>query len=93
MGCDGFTGNVVLKLTEGMFAGLKGLGFGSSGGSKQIFDAFNYENHGGTAILGLNAPVVIGHGVSKAGTIKNMLLQTKTIIENKLVDNLKNAFN
>jgi len=93
MVCDGFTGNVVLKLTEGMFAGLKGLGFGSSGGSKQIFDAFNYENHGGTAILGLNAPVVIGHGVSKAGTIKNMLLQTKTIIENKLVDNLKNAFN
>lgn len=93
MVCDGFTGNVVLKLTEGMFSGLKQLGFGNSDHSSKIFEAFNYENYGGTAILGLNAPVVIGHGVSKAGTIKNMLLQTKTIIENRLVDNLKNAFN
>lgn len=90
--CDGFTGNVALKMTEGMFSSLKSLGFGSSDTGAKIFEAFNYENYGGTAILGLNAPVVIGHGVSKAGTIKNMLLQTKTIIENKLVDNLKNAF-
>lgn len=90
--CDGFTGNVVLKMVEGIFSSLKQVGFGNSESSNKIFQAFNYENYGGTAILGLNAPVVIGHGVSKAGTIKNMLLQTKTIIDNDLVNNLKNAF-
>lgn len=87
--CDGFTGNVVLKLSEGLFLSAAKFGDGSS----KTKDQFDYENYGGTAILGLNEPVVIGHGKSKEKAIKNMIQLTENIISSKLSDGIKNAFN
>ena len=57
--CDGFTGNIVLKQAEGMYNIAKQIGI-----EYTYFDRFNYENYGGTPILGVNSDVIIGHGVS-----------------------------
>lgn len=85
---DGFTGNVVLKLAESFYEMTKRKGF-----KDEFFDRFNYEQYGGIPILGVNAPVVIGHGISNAEAIKSMVLLTKTMKETAIVDKIKSAFN
>ena len=52
---------------------------------------FNYENYGGTPVLGVTSPVVIGHGVSTPLAIKNMILECEKIVKNGLVQRLKDA--
>ena len=74
--CDGFTGNVMLK----------------KGFKDEFFDRFNYEQYGGSPILGVNAPVLIGHGISSPEAIKNMVLLSRTMIESQFVDKIKEAF-
>lgn len=86
--CDGFTGNVMLKLAETFYILTLKKGF-----KDEFFDRFNYEQYGGSPILGVNAPVIIGHGISSPEAIKNMILLSKTMIESKLVDKIKAAFN
>jgi len=86
MVCDGFTGNIVLKLAESFYVMVKKRGI-----SNDFFDRFNYENYGGSPILGINSTVVIGHGVSNAKTIKNMIRLTKEVAEAKLSDKIKEA--
>jgi len=85
--CDGFTGNIVLKLAESFYtvAQRKNL-------EDPFFDRFNYENQGGTLVLGVNEPVLIGHGISNAKAVGNMIFQAKSIIESKLIDQIKQAF-
>ncbi len=85
--CDGFTGNVMLKLAETFYILTLKKGF-----KDEFFDRFNYEQYGGSPILGVNAPVLIGHGISSPEAIKNMLLQSRTMIEAKLVEKVKEAF-
>ncbi|MEZ7838021.1 MAG: phosphate acyltransferase PlsX [Flavobacteriales bacterium] len=85
--CDGFTGNIVLKQAEAFYALTKKRGI-----KDEYFDRFNYENYGGTAILGVNGTVMIGHGISNAKAIKNMLLHTAEVIDAKLSDKIKIAF-
>ena len=53
---------------------------------------FNYENYGGTPVLGVSAPVVIGHGASTPLAIKNMIMEARKSINNGLVKKLKDAF-
>ena len=85
--CDGFTGNVMLKLAETFYILTLKKGF-----KDEFFDRFNYEQYGGSPILGVNAPVIIGHGISSPEAIKNMILLSKAMIESKLVDKIKAAF-
>ena len=54
-----------------------------------FFKRFNYENYGGTPILGLNKTVIIGHGISNEIAIKNMIMLTKNIVEADLVNKIK----
>ena len=86
--CDGFSGNVILKQAESVYSLIK---------QRQIeddyFDRFNYENYGGTPILGLNKTVVIGHGISNAVAIKNMIVLTADVIEADLTTKILNNFN
>ena len=56
-----------------------------------FFNKFNYEIYGGSPILGVNSPVVIGHGISSAKAIKNMLLLSKSIHEARLTGKIKRA--
>jgi glycerol-3-phosphate acyltransferase PlsX len=85
--CDGFTGNVILKMAESFYVITlkKGL-------KDEFFDRFNYEQYGGSPILGVNAPVVVGHGISSPEAIKNMVLLSRNMIETGLVDKVKQAF-
>lgn len=84
---DGFTGNIMLKGFESIYYVLKKRGI-----SDEYFDRFNYENYGGSPILGVNAPVIIGHGISNAKAFKNMLLSAKDVINSKLVPIIQDAF-
>jgi glycerol-3-phosphate acyltransferase PlsX len=84
--CDGFTGNVVLKEAEAFYSAFKRRGL-----EDEYLDKFNYENYGGTPILGVNSTVIIGHGSSNDLAIKNMVLLTKEIIEAKLPEKIKKS--
>lgn len=85
---DGFTGNVVLKLAESFYVTSMQKGF-----KDDFFDRFNYEQYGGSPILGINAPVIIGHGISSPEAIKNMLLLSKTMKETAFIEKIKSVFN
>jgi len=85
--CDGFTGNVVLKEAEAFYTMIQKRKI-----QDEYFDRFNYENYGGTPVIGINSTVMIGHGISNKTAVKNMLLLTKNIIEAKLADKIKTAF-
>ena len=84
--CDGFTGNVVLKEAEGFYTLIKKRGF-----KDEYFDRFNFENYGGTPILGINSTVIIGHGASNVLAITNMIIHTKHVAEVKLSEKIKEA--
>lgn len=86
--CDGFTGNVMLKLAETFYILTLKKGF-----KDEFFDRFNYEQYGGSPILGINAPVLIGHGISSPEAIKNMVLLSRTMIQSGFIDKVKEAFN
>lgn len=85
--CDGFTGNVVLKQAEGIYSILKKRGI-----EDEYFDRFNYENYGGTPILGVNSDVIIGHGISNEVAVKNMLIHAFDVANSKLTKKIKEAF-
>jgi phosphate acyltransferase len=84
--CDGFTGNVVLKLAESTYTTLKRRGL-----CDDYFERYNYENYGGTPLLGVNSTVMIGHGISNAKAVKNMLLLTKEVVDAKLSEKILKA--
>lgn len=85
--CDGFVGNTVLKLAEGLYSINNKVGKRCS-----FWEGMNYENRGGTPVLGINAPVIIGHGKSTALAIKNMILSTEHAIRADIVERLREAF-
>nr|MBA3901619.1 phosphate--acyl-ACP acyltransferase [Bacteroidota bacterium] len=87
MVCDGFTGNIVLKEAEGFYNLIKRRGI-----TDEFFERLNYENYGGTPILGINSNVIIGHGISNEIAIKNMLFLSKNIVEANLSEKIKEAF-
>lgn len=86
--CDGFTGNVVLKLAESFHDLTIGKGM-----KNEFFERFNYENYGGSPVLGVNAPVVVGHGISSEIAIKNMIILCKEMVQSKLTEKIKARFN
>lgn len=86
--CDGYTGNVILKLAESFYAVTLRKGI-----KDDFFDRFNYEQYGGSPVLGVNAPVVIGHGISSPEAIKNMVLLSKDMISSRFIEQIKSAFN
>ena len=85
--CDGFTGNVVLKQAESFFAILAKRNL-----LDDYFKRFNYENYGGTPVLGVSGNVLIGHGISNDKAIKNMILLGKDLIHSNLTKKIKTAF-
>ncbi len=85
--CDGFTGNVVLKEAEGLYTLMKKRGI-----HDEYFDRFNYENYGGTPILGVNSDVIIGHGISNDIAVKNMLIHAYDVASSELTKKIKEAF-
>ena len=85
--CDGFIGNVLVKELEAFYAMLS---------RRKIVDEFteqfNFERYGGTPILGILSPVIIGHGISNGEAIRNMILHTSNVIESNLIGKIKEIF-
>ncbi|MEZ4808020.1 MAG: phosphate acyltransferase PlsX [Flavobacteriales bacterium] len=86
MVCDGFTGNVVLKVIEGFHDLLEDHGV-----RDPFLQRFNYENYGGLPILGVNGNVIIGHGISNDVAIKSMVMATRDLVESKLNERIREA--
>ncbi len=84
--CDGFTGNILLKNIEGMYRLMMKHGL-----TDAYFDRFNYENYGGTPILGVNSTVIVGHGISNNIAIKNMLLLARDVHNARLSLKIRKA--
>ena len=84
--CDGFTGNIILKLIESFYDLME---------KRNLVDGyirrFNYENYGGTPILGINGAVVMGHGISNDVAIKNMVLLGRDVYKAKIASKIKHA--
>ncbi len=87
MVCDGFTGNVLLKTLEGFYKMMIRKGI-----KNQYLDSFNYEQYGGTPILGINKPVIIGHGISSGVAFLNMFKLAKDVIDSRLVEKIAVEF-
>ena len=73
--CDGFVGNIVLKEAEAFYKIFRKRGL-----KDEFFEKLNFENIGGTPIVGINGNVVLGHGISRRKATKNMILQTRDVI-------------
>jgi len=87
MVCDGFTGNVILKMAESFYEITQRKNI-----DHPYFDRFNFENYGGTPVLGVSKPVIIGHGISHAKAFCNMVLLAQKMVESKLTDVMKESF-
>jgi glycerol-3-phosphate acyltransferase PlsX len=85
--CEGFIGNVVLKLAESVYYLTQKLKL-----SNAFFEQYNYENFGGIPIIGIGSPVLIGHGKSTPLAIKNMLIKNRELVQSGLITKLKKAF-
>ncbi|NVO18487.1 MAG: phosphate acyltransferase PlsX [Bacteroidetes bacterium] len=84
--CDGYTGNIVLKTVESVYRIMHKRDL-----VDDYFSRFNYENYGGTPILGINGTVIMGHGISNGLAIKNMIVLGKSVFQARLSTKIKSA--
>lgn len=88
--CDGFVGNTLLKTAEGLYRINRALKVAAG---VPFWEQMNYEHVGGTPVLGVGAPVVIGHGCSSPLAISSMILTTELCAKTGLTEKLRKAFN
>ena len=98
--CDGFVGNVVLKLTEGLVDGLfkaikhelltekLRLAMKFKSVMTRIYKKYDYNEYGGAPLLGVNGTALICHGSSHSRTIKNAILASKKFYTEKINDRI-----
>jgi glycerol-3-phosphate acyltransferase PlsX len=88
MVCDGFTGNIILKMAESVYDLVQARGYAND----EYFTRFHYENYGGTPVLGVAKPVIIGHGISNAKAFKNMITVAEKMIERDVCGKITELF-
>jgi glycerol-3-phosphate acyltransferase PlsX len=86
--CDGFTGNIILKMAESVYDLAQQRGYAND----EYFARFHYENYGGTPVLGVAKPVIIGHGISNAKAFKNMISVAEKMIESDICGKMVELF-
>ncbi len=84
MVCEGFTGNIILKLAESLYEIAQAQKL-----HNPYFDRFNFEIYGGTPVLGVAKPVIIGHGISGATAFMNMIHLAQQMIEKEVMQKMK----
>lgn len=104
--CDGFVGNVALKVTEGTgsvlfkmikhefksdFVGMI-LGWLAKPFFRRIYARTNYEEFGGALLLGVKGITIISHGRSKAYAIKNAVRVAKETVETGVNEKIANFY-
>lgn len=85
--CEGFTGNVVLKLAESIYDIVQRRNI-----NDEHFNRFNFEQYGGVPVLGVAKPVIIGHGISHATAFKNMIRIAHRMLQTDLMGKIKDSF-
>ena len=104
--CDGFTGNVLLKVVEGyaeFFCEMLKEGLGSSWRSRLgawlarpslrgMARRLDYASYGGALLLGVNGVVVIGHGRSSSGAVASALGVARELADQQVVEELRTWF-
>jgi glycerol-3-phosphate acyltransferase PlsX len=85
--CEGFTGNVILKMAESLYEIAR-----KHKAESEYFDRFDFEYYGGTPILGIAKPVIIGHGISHGKSFLNMLRLAQKMLETDLLGKMKESF-
>lgn len=58
----------------------------------EYLDKFNFKHYGGSTIIGVNAPVVVGHGITKADTFVKMIEVAAEQVESGLIEQIKKSF-
>ena len=100
---DGFTGNVILKLTEGMGSALgkevkniftknlftKLSALGVRKGVNSFKKTMDYTEYGGAPLLGISKPVIKAHGSSNGNAFKNAIRQAKQFSEEGLISDIE----
>ncbi len=86
--CEGFVGNVALKMAESVYDIFRV----QKGFTDPFLDNFNFENYGGTPILGINSPVIISHGIAHAFAFRNMVDVASKVISSNLIGVFKEHF-
>ena len=84
MVCEGFTGNIILKLAESLYEIAQAQNL-----HNPYFDRFNFEIYGGTPVLGVAKPVIIGHGISGATAFMNMIHLAQQMIEKEVMKKMQ----
>ncbi len=85
--CNGFTGNIVLKLVESIYDITKRRNI-----NDEHFNRFNFEQYGGVPVLGVAKPVIIGHGISHAMAFTNMIRIAHRMLQTDLLTKMKDIF-
>ncbi|MBR3682579.1 MAG: phosphate acyltransferase PlsX [Tidjanibacter sp.] len=85
--CDGFMGNVLLKMSESLRYIAKARKI-----EDEFLDNLNYEIKGGTPALGVNSVVIVGHGSSTVLALRNMVHQTELSIQAGYAEDIRKAF-
>lgn len=85
--CDGFTGNILLKFAESFYDLIQKRKI-----EDDYFNQFNFEKFGGVPVLGVNKPVIVGHGISGAEAFSNMIRIAEKMIEIDFTGKIKNKF-
>jgi len=98
--CEGFVGNVILKLTEGLVDGLfkaikyelmeekLRLAMKFKHIMKRIYKKYDYNTYGGAPLLGVNGTALICHGTSERRTIRNAILTSKSFYTERINDKI-----
>ncbi len=102
---DGFTGNVVLKLTEGLgmmlIDNIKGLFLNGIGGKiaamcvmsglKEFKKKMDYTEYGGAPLMGIAKPVIKAHGSSNAKAFKNAIRQARDFVDKRVIEEIESS--
>lgn len=86
MVCDGFTGNIILKLAESLYDIAKEQNI-----DNDYFNRFNFELYGGTPVLGVEKPVIIGHGISHETAFSSMIDEAVKMLQTDVLGKVKEA--
>ena len=103
--CDGFVGNVVLKLSEGLASAINGLireeiqaslisklfAVGVLPAFRRVRKRLDYAEYGGVPLLGLNGVCIVAHGRSNATAIKNAVRVARQAVESDVVGTITRA--
>jgi len=86
--CEGYTGNILLKMAESIYD----IAVERNLHKDNFMSRLHYQNYGGTPVLGVSKPVIIGHGISNATAFYNMILLAQKMIESNICSEMSESF-